>query len=241
MNSLLTRRRVLMAANVGSLVPDGYIKHGLVFFLDGKQLLSSRTWTDIIGKKTFSLTNCTVSSNGLILDGTAYGEYDGAVSKNWEGETIEVVFTGANEIYSKALFCQPKINGSVGASMRFGNGGTSGGEVQTRIAMGLDGIQRELFQAHIGEVKNRISRTADQCVINGICVTGTSSTSYTSNSTGRTYLGCNRFTLDVTPNAIYTGTLHAIRIYNRKLTKDEMISNQHKDITYYGSGGGDIA
>lgn len=229
MRILTDRRRDIMNGKLTPRIPAGYVRDGLVFFLDGKQLLSNSMWTDLISSNCFELTNCVPARNGIVLDGNSFGEHIGPVSSNWTAETIEVVFTGIDSIKTKTLLYQPMIDENVGASLRFGDNGS------VRVAMGIDGIRRSVFQGNISDAGNRISMTTDRCIVNGVALTGTSAASYSANQTGRTYLGCHRFTLDGNMGGRYVGTIHAIRIYNRKLTQQEMISNQQNDLVYYGN------
>ena len=71
-------------------------------------------------------------------------------------------------------------------------------------------------------------------VVNESVATTAHSTSYSKNQTGITYLGANRFSLDGNVSGFYNGKIHAIRIYNRKLTEAEIKANQANDATYYG-------
>lgn len=229
MRTLTERRRALLAGCRVPRIPPGYIRDGLVFFLDGKQQLTPSRWVDCASGKRFSLTNCSVASGGTVLDGTSYGKYGKPVTDDWNTETIEVVFNGITGIKAKTIFYQPMIDAHVGASLRFGD------NVSTRVAMAPDGIRRNVFQGAITSASNRISLTADRCVLNGVALSGMSATSYSANQTGHTYLGCHRFTPDGSIGGRYVGIIHAIRIYNRKLTQDEMVSNQQNDVVYYGN------
>lgn len=232
----MSGRRGMMAGGGRAAVPDGYVTDGLVFFLDGKQLVSAAGWTDIIGGKTFALTNCSVGTNGIVFDGTAYGLYNGAVSSDWENETIEVVFsdypiTSNTSVALKpmVLVSQPTINNALGIGLRFGDEGN-----YIRIVMATDGVKRSLRQFAKTTFPTRIGTNVDRAIINeGNPVSNTSQTSYSANTSGKTVLGARTFTGD-TVSAFYTGTIHAVRIYSRKLTEAEIKANQQNDATYYG-------
>lgn len=215
---------------VSQYVPAGYVTDGLVFFLDGNSVESNSEWTDIIGGKTFALTNCTRTNKGVVFDGTAYGEHSGAITNDFANETIEIVLNGRSTITASTVLSQPYMNDSVGISMRFGL------EVAytPRFAIGLDATQRAYYYKQIIQDKNRISANSDRVVVNEEAATSTHTTSYAKNQTGITYVGAGRFTLEGAVGGFYVGTIHAIRIYNRKLTEAEIKANQQTDVTYYG-------
>lgn len=242
--TLMQRRRALMGAGgiVLPQVPTGYITDGLVFFLDGKQLATSASWTDIVGKKQFALTDCEKISNGILFNGSSVGIHPGPVSADWANETIEVIFTapdGMNsaptvDIRARAVFCQPYINeaSNVGISCRFGNYGST-----VRLAIALDGVKRDVrgYDGIGGSTPylHCLSITNDGYVLNRnvmIHVYGGGSTSYSKNTTGNTVLGASA-TTSIAGKLV--GTIHAVRIYNRKLTEAEMKANQARDLSYY--------
>lgn len=234
--SLMERRRALMAKSDAAVIPSGYVTDGLVFFLDAKQLASDTKWTDIIMRKQFALTDCQKTANGILFgQATSVGIYHGQITNDWANETIEVVLTAADQredettIKSKAVLCQPFLNDSVGISLRFGDNGN------VRTAIGLDGIRRSVRQfpimASTVQYVHRVSVNSDRCVFNGGTTSGTSQTTYSKNSTGDTVLGAVATSSVVLRNL---GTIHAIRIYNRKLTEAEMKANQARDLVYYG-------
>ena len=235
---MMDRRRALMMAQEEALppIPSGYITNGLVFFLDGKQLATASKWIDIVGGKTFELTDCTLEENGVDFSlSTAVGICTGQVTGDWENETIEAVITAADArdnnvtIKTKSVLCQPYINDTVGISLRFGDNGAS-----VRTAIGLDGIRRAIsqfpFYNSTTPYVHRLSINVDRVVFNETKTSGTSTTSYGKNTIGNTVLGATA-TASVSGKGL--GIIHAIRIYNRKLTLAEMQSNQATDLTYY--------
>lgn len=230
------RRRALMMAQEEPLppVPSGYITNGLVFFLDGKQLVSSTKWKDIVGGKEFTLIDCTVGTNGVVFNGTSSrGEHNGYITSNWENETIEVVFCGIYSISTKCLFSQPMVGENVGIGLRFGNDG------DIRLATGQLAQTHQWFKTPIIKSSNCISVAAAQDINGGVCchngssIVSSSSSTYGKNETGITCLGCRKTTDPAVSYNFYKGTIHAIRIYSRKLTLSEMQTNQAKDLTYY--------
>lgn len=214
-------------------VPDGYITDGLVFFLDGKHGASANQWKDLIGGKTFALTNCSLGSNGVVFNGsTSYGEYNGAVTSDWENETIEVVVTVANPAQSqnRGVLYQPLIDGHIGISMHFGYHGNG----QPRFALCTDGVNRDTAWAALTQAANKVGGNADRVILNGTAVTNTDNTNYAANTTGIAVIGCRKTTSSPDGQHFFEGTIHAIRIYSRKLSQAEILANQSVDAEYYG-------
>ena len=230
---MLDRRRALMVQRGGNtpIIPSGYVTDGLVFFLDGKQFASASKWKDIVGDKEFTLYDCAVnlSEDGIVFDGsTSYGEYIGAITNGpWSNETIEVVFDGKSNITSACILSQPYLNNSVGISMRFGNQTTD----TPRFAMGLDAVNRYYYYMKLNKSKNVISGNSTDVIVNGVVATGKGWTNYSQNQSGNSYIGANRISGGVVNR--YAGTIHAIRIYSRKLTQNERLQNQSVDAVRY--------
>lgn len=235
MTELMRRRRAIMLRSVNlPPVPAGYVTDGLVFFLDGKQLVSATKWVDIVGGNIFNLTDCNPVNNGVEFNGTtSHGEHGGPITNDWKNETIEVVFNGKTEIATKVIFSQPMIDATnVGIALRFGNDGSA------RLATASDGVSHSWFKTNISNAINRISVAATNtfdgiACHNGVKVNLYSSVSYAKNETGITCLGCRKTTDPATSYNFYQGIIHAVRIYNRKLSLAEMQANQANDLSYY--------
>ena len=232
---MMGRRRALMMADGEILppVPSGYITDGLVFFLDGKQLATATKWVDIRGGKVFDLTDCSKGTNGIVFNGsTSYGKCNGAITNDWENETIEVVFDGITNLKTGTIFNQPFMNNKVGIGLRFGDNGA-----QIRLATAQDGVRRGFYYANITQTKNRLSCSAAYtgnglCVLNRSQQTSHVESSYGKNESGSTIIGARTTSGETFMNK-YTGTIIAVRIYNRKLSVVEMQANQANDLIYY--------
>lgn len=231
----MDRRRGIIGSyegGSGPIIPDGYVKNGLVFFLDGIQLRSADSWSDIVGGKTFTLNNCSLNAagTGIVFNGSSsYGELPGVITSDWANETIEMAFNASStNVENKTVLCQPYLNNSVGISMRLGYEAAS----TPRFAMGIDGVTRNFYYYRLTNTKNIISGNADRVIVNGVMATSTHSTYYSKNTKGITYLGAHATSGN--PTGFFNGTIHAVRIYNRKLTQAEMIQNQEADKARYG-------
>lgn len=231
--AIYENKRATFYVTATRYVPDGYITDGLVFFLDGKHGASANQWKDLIGDKIFALTNCTLGTNGVVFNGsTSYGEYNGAVTSDWENETIEVVVTVADPTQSqnRGILYQPLIDGHTGISMHFGYHGNG----QPRFALCTDGVNRATAWATLTQAANKVGGNADRVILNGTAVTNTDNTNYAVNTTGKAVIGCRKTASSPDGQHFFEGTIHAIRIYSRKLSQAEILANQSVDAEYYG-------
>lgn len=227
----MDRRRALMKQALIDLVPDGYVKEGLIFFLDGLQLCTASAWTDIVGRKTFTLYNCTRDANekGIVFDGSSsYGEATGYISLDYAGETIEAVSTGMlPDNTGIAILNQPLVNGDCGVSLL-------GGATTTTIPIAYvaDGQTRNYITRN-RTVTQLISVNKDRVVTNhgNAGGDGTRSTSYAGYTENVTTLGSRN---NASRGYKFHGTIYAVRIYNRLLSREEMLQNQLADASRYG-------
>lgn len=212
----------MRAKEKGASVPSVYVTNGLIFFLDGKQLATASKWTDIVGGKEFSLTNCSINGGGVVFDGSSsYGAYNGAISSDWESETIEAAIdtTMAN---SRDILNQPIPGISLRLSLTDGN---------MRVVLRAGGGKATYCMYPSSVISRVVSGIKGKAVVNKTTYTGydyviptaaVSTTIGARNTSGNTY------------SAFFPGTIYAIRIYNRQLTEAEMLQNQQADIDRYG-------
>ena len=228
---LANRRRAMMGRVSSDLVPDGYVKDGLIFFLDGLQLCTASAWTDIVGRKTFTLYNCTRDANekGIVFDGSSsYGEAPGYISLDFAAETIEAASTGLlPDNTGVAILNQPLVNGDCGVSLMGGATTTT-----VPIAYVADGQTRN-YITRTRTVTQHISANKDRVVTNhgNASGNGTRSTSYAGYTENVTTLGSRN---GASRAYKFNGTIYAVRIYNRLLSQAEMLQNQLADASRYG-------
>lgn len=229
MGNLLIRRRemILSSASPSPIVPSGYVTDGLVFFLDGLQLASASSWTDIVGGKTFSLTGCSMKPNGVYFDGSAYGEMPGTITSDWENETIELAFTPDDVPKSSTFLNQPLISGASGISMHIG-GIWSGNLIGCTPV--LDGVRRGVVGRFDAVKTSFVAISSNIWVQNGIEKTSYSD-SYGANTLGITTLGCRG---NASRGTKIRGIVHAIRIYSKHLSLAEILANEQADSARYG-------
>ena len=220
MNSLIRRRDLAMK----SVEEQGYITNGLIFFLDGlNRGGTAGHWIDRIGGKDFVLTNVTENADSVYFSGSSgsQGIYDGAVSSDWANETIETAYTTSLG-GSFSIFYPPYDENGFGIG--FVRGQTT--FLSYRIASDANYKRYSVNQS-----SRRFSMNGDRCLTNkGTYTSQGNTTTFASNTTGKTFLGSRHNT-----NYYFKGTIYCVRIYNRKLTLAEQQNNLAVDLARYGT------
>lgn len=225
MELLLERRRMMFSRpeEVSPYDEYGYIAAGKVFHIDGINKGNDSTkWTELINEYTFPYNaHTTLSSTGVVFDGKS-GSYiisDQSLPLNTfkaDECTIECVF----EITSGRCFFSSGSNTNIIFSINnnlfvFYAGSTSNNAWTPTSLTG----------------KNTVSLSDSYGYQNGTALVATTTASLNQGS-GKMSLGGRSYG-SAFP---ITGTLHCIRIYNRKLTVEEIINNQQVDNTRFSLG-----
>ena len=216
----MLRRRAMMAQASGagpSPVECPYITDGLIFWLDGINRGGvAGQWTDLIGGKTFTLYNVTENEDCVTFSNQGYGICNGAISSNWETETLEFAVKSIG-ITSRCFLCQPNTSPS-GIGFITQNSGY-------QFNININGERQAIWNANSGV--RMLSANNSFAVINGTQKTKKTSTdSWAGNQTNNTYLCCRMTT---SMSRYFGGTVHSVRIYNRHLSVEEMQANQAVD------------
>ena len=215
---LMARRRALMARKPFDCP---YVKDGLVFWLDGIRKGDDPTvWKDLVRGIAFDMSGVTFTTNGVEFVSGSYGAYDGNIAVAWDVGTIEACVDYAS--YQTAILSQ-KSYSPTPLSLINGTG--------ANVGYAADGQARPRGNATYGW--KTLSVNADLVVRNGTSVGFGTNDSWTVNPDRYTYLGIRRSDLS---SYRFTGTMYAIRIYNRKLTEQEMIFNQSVDNNRFNLG-----
>ena len=203
-----------------------YIKNGLIFWLDGiNKGGTTGKWKDLIGGKMVTLQNCVETSNGVTFAGTtdSYGILTGAISLDCLNETLEIA-TDPVLFKNLCVLSQPKINDSVGICLLCS---TNYSEIYP-IANGGQYYGYKTFS----NKKKTLSICNGYAVADGADLAASDNTdSWGANTTGNTYIGVRGATTLSRP---FSGKIHSIRIYNRKLSVAEMKANQAVDAIRFG-------
>lgn len=216
-----------------SATAETYITDGLVFHLDGQnQGDTPGHWIDRVGGVDFELTNATDTQNGVdftlepFVQGLASENIDIIASQGTIEGCITAHSTFANAI--RSILIQGTSSKSL---MTLQYSATSNGFLLANGTTNTGGIDGYVFPDGIpssGHVL--ISANNDRAVINGNQVTGRINTHTVDLTTNECRLGFNASSsIQRTADA----KIHSLRIYNRKLTINEMMQNQRIDNAKY--------
>lgn len=201
----------------------GYAKDGLVFMLDGIDKGDDNTaWTDLIGNIKFPYNaHSTINTDSVETDGVGCLFTNSIIPYLYNISTIEICFYSSNQngvvFYTNGDGAIGYIHGGAGISFAMGTGASNN--------------QYNLTKPSGNSI---VSITNDNIVINGQIV----SASKVSNSWGITsYVGIGaKYISDTNMPYARAGKVFSIRIYNRKLTSEEMQHNQQIDNQRFNLG-----
>lgn len=193
-----------------------YNSNGLIFYLDGiNKGTDSNYWTDLIGGLQFAYDNCTKGTNCVTFNGT--GVTKTLCSKTFPQTscTIEVVCDYCAQP-SFVMFAPHKGDVLAGFSAP-GNG----------IAL-FYWASNSAHMNYCCDTDKFYAGNNDMTVCNGKTIRQQGTDSWGAQIDGYMKLG-GRGT-----DRFYIGNVYAIRIYNRKLTKSEIVTNQTIDNQRFG-------
>lgn len=207
-----------------------YVADGLVFWLDGINKGNDNTkWVDVAGNKEIALTNCTFTENAVDFSASgAYGLLDGVSTGVLPADgTIEACVSGILPSFASCL-----LRGEntairfyhAGASHRIEMNGSSS-------ATSWDGIPVSGFTSVTASMNEA------RAFFNGKALTPTTGRTWMSSiSTPCIIIGGAGGISNPASTGQFNGFLHAIRIYNRKLSEVEIMQNQIADNARFGLG-----
>lgn len=209
-----------------------YIRNGLVLMLDGLNIgTDTEGWTDLISQRIFIPHNAVKKAAGYLTASGKYLDFDDSLNISAENCTIEVCFNkldtsagtifaakGSNQI-SFSIVSNNNIAWSTSSQPKYiSNLSTLSGAhtISINANRGLVDVHNSIKNTHTGfDNNNNIIQIANE----------TASVASSSNIIGGS--GINGATNP------FTGTIYAIRIYNRQLTLTEMKHNQREDVKRY--------
>ncbi len=211
-------------ANVNS-----YIQDGLIIQLDGLSL-SGGVWYDLKRKITITNHGVVFGTNGAIFNGTSWcdmSDLPSPVNQNtFTDYTIEAVYTrDADFANSQELLFSSKPKSLL--SLGFAATGNLGLSTNGSLINGYTGILNHLRGIHY------VSANNTRALFDGTPLTARDSGSFGSGVVNT--IGARQKTTAGTIDSPFTGTIHAIRIYNRQLTADEMAWNYDIDRARFGA------
>lgn len=209
------RRRMMMGKK-----GDTYIQDGLVFWLDGINKGNDPTaWTDLIGGYVFPYSEgAVIESNGVanIYSQSVQQAFDAPANTH----TIEGVSNYCSEPYSILLY--GKKSGDVVL--------VNGGGIITTGNSTASGKQCRIFRTDL-MTPTTVSCHDDFLMLNGNIHTYTGTSSWAQGYGGGFVIGGrydNKYR--------NTSKIYSIRIYNRRLTEEEMLHNQRIDNIRFNLG-----
>ena len=191
-----------------------YITDGLIFYLDGIDKGSTaNAWTDLVGGMVLTGT-ATFGDNGVTFDGVNVLHSD-----------TELPQDSAEPLYTIEVCCSDvSTKGIVFISRNYATASAVCVNLTTGQFFNNNSVN-SLPPAVIPQTFT-CSVNADARLLNGMQVTGYGNMNAWSN--GGTNVGGRKWPGSITNGVV--GTVHSIRVYNRRLTEEEMLHNQTIDI-----------
>jgi hypothetical protein len=200
----------------------GYIKDGKIYHLDGIDKGDTiNAWTDLVGKNVINndgaieLIDGWQLSNGNGLKGE-YTYFPG--SNNY---TVEVCIIPTTSKYFVIIFDFGGIN-SPSVPLFHNN---------NKVITFLQNGNTYTLPSHTNDSPHCISLNLDCGCHNGISLTKNSGTDYWGNDHYTRIGRRGNYNSD-----FFNGKIHAVRIYNRRLTLSEMLNNQKVDNARFNLG-----
>lgn len=209
------RRRLLMQD--ANKCP--YITDGLVLWMDGiKKGNVTGSWVDQIAGHVFKgVNNPEFGSNYIATGGVGNSFLTNTSLPPYSSDNATIEIALSDHDNSTQLVFMPQS----------GAGGIAFGLYMNERIIWASDTRRGMVIA--SDVKTA-SVNKSNAMVNGIAATYAGSDVWAGGSSGTAYIG-RRST--GTP---YTGKIHAIRIYNRRLTPEEMLFNQRTDNKRFNLG-----
>lgn len=219
-----------------------YISDGLIFELDGldKRSTSSYCWVDKVGGKAFTNAGGVEElSNGFSFKGTSTsyltGNFSALTSTSYNNCTIEVVLKSSLESGAWAPVVIFGDWSSTSTSQYIGvvanyNSSVNYNHSLSFLARSKNG-STNCYKIPTNVLMTTSLKSNQPIMANQEYYSETSTTSMTtaSNKTNARVGG----RVDGSSIVTFKGDIHAIRVYNRLLTEDEILYNQNIDIQKY--------
>lgn len=205
-----------------------YVTDGLIHWLDGiNKGASDGTWVDLIGGHIYTnYGDVTPISNGFYFDGVDDRFYNNTFTTVTAPttHTIEVVLSGAQvgSTGGYCLFAAYAANGTASVKRFYVS---FVGDYST-IALASTSNSPLYSYSSASDIKSIVSCPDGRCYINNIPAVSTRD-GYFSYNGGANRVGCGYYNSN---RHFYKGNIHAVRIYNRSLTAEELAHNHALDL-----------
>lgn len=196
---------------------DGYIEDGLVFHLDGiDKGQNSGEWTDLVGGVRFTNNDCVFRTNHVEFPSDSWGWLSTSTGLQFSAatHTIEIVFDGDLSGSNKFLFFGNASNSIIVAYVQASN-----------IFLMSSTTARSTFSAR--PLSGPVCLSMNNLLgVENMADLVRGSDNYFGDLTGTAYIG-RRSTSNAAQK--FVGKIYSIRIYNRQLSRLEMLKNQQYD------------
>jgi hypothetical protein len=223
----MDRRRMLLQM----AKQEQYVTNGLVLWLDGLNRGGvAGKWHDLIGTEVATLTGeyAELTDGVDFYSGNGYGVFTSSHKINYLNGSIEfAVELTAVETTGRPVCC---IGGNyeIGGTIASKSGST--GPVIRFYYQNVGVKAWTLPNSEIGQLKFTASGNNARGIINGITADAYE------NFSGMTPYSMYRLASRGDGNTKFKGIIHALRVYNRQLTADEMLNNQRLDNKRFNLG-----
>ena len=200
-----------------------YIQDGLIFQLDGiNKGTNEGAWTDLIGGHIYTNYGATALENGWRLYNKTLRSVDYNFLPANSNQTVEIVFKPTANLGSQAIWMQ---NGN--------------GIMTTNTVLIFWNNTAVTFLQHNKTYTIPLTVNAYHCVsvnltlglVNGVKKNPNTKTDYWNHTSQYSSIGSRN-----NGAAYFKGDIFAIRVYDRRLTEDEMLHNQQVDNIRFNLG-----
>ena len=229
------------ALNALAFSTSSYVQDGLVACWDGIEnagagvhLSDTTVWKDIVGGREFVLTNATVGDDRITFEGNANSF--GVLSAEDTVSTFVATKNGTMEIVYASRVApsgqQVLLQSSAGAGIAFGF--TDSRSLLPHTSSKNSSPANSKYTFETGTATNSVSITYNNGMPVYVMANGAAAPSagadYWWNPVDETYIGVRS-----NKSSFFPGSIYCIRLYNRKLTAAEIISNRSIDqLRFYG-------
>ena len=195
-----------------------YIQDGLIFYLDGIYKNSDTKWKDIINNIEFTSYDSVTRNNNCYTFTNGYLQGSGTIL-NSTNITVEVCY-----YTTKSTF------------FIFGISNANNYPIYYNAAGRITFMQKNsTYKSHTAQY-NTVSINLDRCIANGKSIAKDGGTDYWTASGATNVIRIGKGTSGGANSNYFTGNLYSIRVYNRKLTQEEMLKNQQADNKRFNLG-----
>ena len=224
MGTLLNRRRYMGGVAAPPYDENSYIQDGLVFQLDGiNKGATDGTWVDLVDGVAFTNAgSVTKLNNGWSFDATTNSYFSSGT----------LGFLGVNENFTVEVCIIPSRSSGNEAVFVFASSNSTGGPLFFMAGSNTTFLQKRNTYP--------VPRVADSplCVGLNLSLGVVNGEEKTKNS-GTDFWNTNGPTIgkrDFSQSNYFKGTIHAIRIYSKMLSKQDILYNQHIDNIRFNLG-----